>query len=142
MNIKPLTLKIKKGHVTLEKQYVYCWFQESASQTFYVGATWIHPAARAALHLHASDDDARIVGIKLEEQGISLNEPMLILAFALPGGLNRKEAKVALISSLAEQNLLSSNYFGLPPGSSSPTLSSELRRWVDDAVQAIKIVRR
>ena len=98
----------------------------------------MHPVARVELHLHASDENARTVGVNLEKQGLSLNDPMRVLAFEVPDSLERKEAKTALISALARQLLLSDIYFGVAPDPSFSTSCSELKYWVNDVVQAIE----
>lgn len=99
----------------------------------------MHPVARAELHLHALDENARIVSVGLEKQGISLDKSMRVLSFEVPDNHDRRKAKTSLISALAKQNLLSDIYFGPVADLSFSVLSVELEDWVSDVVQAIKI---
>ena len=81
----------------------------------YVGATWMHPAARAELHLHGIDEAARKVGSHLQQAGVDINEAMQVIAFAVPEHLNRQTAKIALIQTLHAKQKLSTHYFGTEP---------------------------
>lgn len=98
----------------------------------------MHPVARAELHLHALDKNARIVGVGLEKQEISLDNAMRVLTFEVPDNYDRRKAKTSLISTLAKQNLLSDIYFGPAPDLSFSASSVELEDWVSDVVRAIK----
>lgn len=99
----------------------------------------MHPVARAELHLHALDENARIVSAGLEKQGISLDKSMRILSFEVPDNHDRREAKTSLILALAKQNLLSDIYFGPAPDLAFSVSSVELEDWVSSVVHVIKI---
>jgi hypothetical protein len=104
----------------------------------YVGATWMHPAARAELHLHGEDPQARIVGTHLANAGIALQESMLILAFAVPNQINRQAAKLALIATLADRHMLSERYFGLAPDAVDQPPDATIAEWARTVVATIQ----
>ncbi|HEY0734333.1 MAG TPA: hypothetical protein VGD69_05465 [Herpetosiphonaceae bacterium] len=105
-------VQVRDGHVTLEQAYVYCWFHPHDATVVYVGATWLHPAARAELHLHGSDPEVRVVGDWLARAGIDATTPMRVLAFRVPSSLDRQAARIDLIGALAQEGWLSDDYGG------------------------------
>ena len=131
-------LRMRDGHVTLEQSYAYCWFHPDNATVLYVGATWLHPAARAELHLHGDDPQVRIVGAGLEQAGIDANAPMRILAFLVPSQLNRQEAKMDLIGALANERLLSEHYFGPSPESPRQPDDASMSTWTATVIAFLR----
>ncbi|HEY1014720.1 MAG TPA: hypothetical protein VGE07_18560 [Herpetosiphonaceae bacterium] len=110
---------VRDGHATLDRAFVYCWFHPADGSIMFVGATWLHPAARAELHLHGNDPAARIVGAQLEPLGISPDAPLRMLAFPVPAALDRQAARMDLIAALGREGLLAASYFG-PAAAQAP----------------------
>jgi predicted amino acid dehydrogenase len=134
-----LKFSVKQGHVTDGQGYVYCWFHPQDKQVMYVGATWMHPAARAELHLHGIDEAARKVGSHLQQAGVDINEAMQVIAFVVPEQMNRQTAKNALIQTLHAEQKLSFSYFGSEPQAINATDDTYLE-WARQAVKHISTV--
>jgi hypothetical protein len=133
-----ISLRVVDGHVAGEQMYVYCWQHPHDGKAMYVGATWLHPAARAELHLHGMEAEARVVGEKLAPLGIDPKEPLTLLAFPVPDGMERQECRRALIAQLAQTQDLSAAYFGPAPESMRFDDASELGQWVKQVAETIK----
>lgn len=129
---------VRDGHVTLNQAFVYCWLHPRDQTIMFVGATWLHPAARAELHLHGDDPAARIVGAHLEPLGISPDEPLRMLAFPAPAGLDRQAARLDLIAALARDGLLAGGYFGPPAESPPADPAAPLGAWTATVIARLR----
>src|SRR4051812_27166000 len=78
----------------------------------YVGATGLHPAARAWLHLRDPDPE---VGRAAALYPDAAHAPLDVLAQRLPAQVPPCAVKAALIARLAAGGLLSAGYVGAPP---------------------------
>ena len=135
MKPEMLVLQIKDGHVDAEQSCIYCWLHPLDHKVIYVGATWMHPIARAELHLHSNDPNARIVGEHLSEASVGL-ENLSILSFSVPDSMKRKRLKIGLINQLAENNLLSELYFGIHVERAFSIEDAEID-WLDSVIAQI-----
>ncbi len=104
---------IRDGEIIDSGSWVYAWVEVVAGgRVVDVGATGLHPATRAWLHLHDPDPD--IGRIKARLAGST--DHLEVVALRLPTELSRADTKRVLIARLAEQGLLSERYIGDPPG--------------------------
>ncbi|HXG69151.1 MAG TPA: hypothetical protein VNJ04_00900, partial [Gemmatimonadaceae bacterium] len=87
----------------------------------YVGATGMHPATRAWLHLHDPNPDIGRVAARYPE---SRSEPLDVIAVRLPTDVQRQEVKQAVVDQLAGRQLLSDGYVGDPPNAQANTRAS------------------
>lgn len=131
-----MVVRVVEGHATLDQPFVYCWLHPQEQTIIYVGATWLHPAARAELHLQGLDPEARIVGENLTRLGLGLNQAMKMLAFPVPQEWDRQTVRHHLIAALAREKSLSDVYFGPAP---DEMLNEEMyRSWIEAALEDIK----
>lgn len=131
-------VQVRDGHVTLKQSYVYCWFHPHEATVVYVGATWLHPAARAELHLHSSDPEVRVVGDWLARAGIAATTPMRVLAFHVPSSLDRQAARMDLIAALAQEHMLSDSYCGPAPEPDRQGVSTSLSEWTATVIAFLR----
>ena len=53
-----LVLRVRAGELEAQGSWIYAWLRVGAERpVVYVGATGLHPATRAWLHLHHEDPD-------------------------------------------------------------------------------------
>ncbi len=98
---------------------MYAWLRANGDRAVvYVGATGMHPATRAWLHLHDLNPDIGRVAARYPE---SSSEPLDVIAVRLPGDVQRQEVKQAVIDRLAGHQLLSDGYVGDPPNAQGDT---------------------
>jgi hypothetical protein len=108
-----LILHIRGGEVANVGSWVYAWLHAGGDRrVIYVGATGLHPAVRAWLHLHHEDPE---VGRVIARFPAAATDPLDMLALRLPDHSSRPDTKAALIALLAEEQLLSEHYVGDPP---------------------------
>lgn len=108
-----VVLNIRDGEIVNVGSWVYAWLLVSGDRpVVYVGATGLHPAVRAWLHLHHEDPE---VGRVIARFPAAATDPLDMLALRLPDHLSRPDTKAALIAVLAEDQLLSDHYVGDPP---------------------------
>jgi len=89
---------------------------------------------RSWLHLHDADPD---VGRLAARHPPEFRDPVDVLAFPLPGGVDRQGAKASLIAGLHEARLLSPEYVGDPPGTApSGGTAPELVSWMVASIAA------
>ena len=129
----PLKFLVRNGHVATEDSWIYVWLHQK--QIIYIGATWLHPMARAEVHFHGQTEEIRVVRAGLEKAGINLDDEFTVLAFPVPAGLDRQTLKRCLIDALAQDGHLPAVYFGPEAQATAPTGDS--LAWVDQAVQKL-----
>ncbi len=108
-----LLLRVRAGEILEGGSWVYAWLQASGDRkVIYVGATGMHPATRAWLHLHNPDPE---VGRILARYPAAKVDSLDVLAMRLPPEVSRVETKLALIARLSREQLLSERYVGGAP---------------------------
>lgn len=132
MTVKPQRYTVRDGHVAGVAPTVYLWRREDA--VLYVGATWLHPAARVALHLHGPER-SRLVGAARECAGISRDGPFEVIAFPVPDSLDRQRLKQGLIAALSAADQLGDAYIGPAPAPLGPALSAAEVAWLDAVLE-------
>ena len=121
MRLEVIEFKVKDGEVICnDSEWVYVWVDPSASVVIKVGATWLHPAARAEKHLKS-------------EKTSSAN----VTAFRIPDGINRQHVKVALIDQLRKANRLSEELFREALKAEKVLASSNEHRIASEIYQAL-----
>jgi len=117
-----LVLRIRAGELEAQGSWIYAWLQVGAERpVVYVGATGLHPATRAWLHLHHEDPN---VGRVAAAYPGAPTEALDVVAVSVPDGVARQEAKRAAIAALSAQGSLSGRYVGDPPAAPETTASA------------------
>lgn len=112
---KVLSFQIRDGEVVQPGlNWVYVW--QAPDRVVRVGATWLHPAARAAKHLTEKDPGS-----------------VDVVAFAVPGDVDRGRARDLLVQALIECGLLTSE---TAVGSAGSSFSERLGSSVSTAEAA------
>ncbi len=108
-----VVLRVRDGEIADVGSWIYAWLHVGNDRrVVYVGATGLHPAVRAWLHLHDPDPD---IGRVVARFPAAATDPLDVVALRLPDHLSRLDTKAALIVLLAEEQLLSPSYVGEPP---------------------------
>lgn len=111
--------------------WVYAWIHDR--RIFYIGATWLHPAARAERHLHAETQDPRSLAIR--EVVRALDTSPSIVAVPVPSDLDRQAMKWALIRESADRGWLHADFVGPGQESAHGQVSDD---WLAGAVDALR----
>jgi hypothetical protein len=84
--------------------WVYAWIDRAGdAEVVYVGATGLHPATRAWLHLHDPDPDVGRIAARFGREAVP---PLDVLAMRVPEGIARADVRDALAARLADEGLL------------------------------------
>ena len=119
-------LRVRDGQVEDAGSWVYVWVRVERDDVLHVGATGLPPAVRTWLHLHHDDPS---IGRIADRHPDATPEPLDVLAFRVPDGVERAAVKVGLVARLQEQGLLATAYVGDPPQQVLP--EGEVARTVD-----------
>ena len=104
---------VRDGELADAGSWVYAWLRVGGDRrVVYVGATGLPPETRAWLHLHDPNPDIGRIAARYPAAG---DEPLDVVAVAMPEGVSRQEAKRVLTAHLTEEGLLSEHYVGDPP---------------------------
>lgn len=128
--IEALSFSLADGHPVDGPGWVYAWIH--GRRVLYVGATWLHPAARAERHLHAETDDPR--SLALREVVGRLGESPTIVGLPVPPPLERQASKASLIEACADRGWLAAEFIG--PGRQDAPASSD-DGWLDAALAVL-----
>lgn len=124
---RSVAFSLRQGHPVDGPGWVYCWLLEN--HVVYVGATWLHPAARAQLHLDPGTQDPRSQALqKLLESGL-----VDVLAFPVAAEGDRQDHREALTRRCQDRGFLSQQYIATRPPS-GPSLSGVPTGWLDSAM--------
>jgi len=129
--MEAVEFSVANDHPVAGPGWVYAWIHER--RAFYIGATWLHPVARAELHLHADTTDPR--SLALREVVGALDGPPTVIAIAVSESSDRQVLKAALIRECAERRWLADNFIG--PGREHPESSDEVD-WLAGAVTVLR----
>lgn len=125
-----MAFSVSQGHPVDGPGWVYCWVLKD--QVIYVGATWLHPAARAQLHLDPETEDSRSQAL----QKLIGERPVEVLAFPVTAEGDRQAHREALLRRCQERGLLSQQYIATrpPSGESLACVSTD---WLDGAIDEL-----
>lgn len=129
-------LTVTQGHPVSGPGWVYAWLWNG--QVRYIGATWLDPAVRAELHLHAATDDPR--SLMLREAAQSDPDNLAILALAVPEGGDRAAYKAALTQACAQASALADDVIW--PRGDDPTHETVDEAWLSDALEQVALASR
>ena len=96
-------VSVRAGDVRPTGSWVYVWIDLDFNNIAYVGGTGFDPELRAYLHLTAEDPNIGRVRLQVPH---AANGNFDVLAFSLPGAVERPQAKAALIGALAGVGLI------------------------------------
>jgi len=130
--MEPMVFELGDGHPVAGPGWVYAWIHER--RVFYIGATWLHPAARAERHLHGETDDPRSLGIR--ELVERWETSPVIVAVPVPPELDRQVMKRALIAGCAAREWLAEAFIG---GAEEARVEAAGERWLAGAVSALGV---
>jgi hypothetical protein len=120
-----LVLHVRGGELVEQAAWIYAWLRPGSEQpVVYVGATGLHPATRAWLHLH--HDDPEIGRVAAGYADVAADD-LDVVAVRVPDDLDRQHAKRAAIAALAARGFLSERYFGEAPESAATTVPAAER---------------
>jgi len=97
--------------------WVYAWSEEGvgAPSVIYVGATRLHPAARAEKHLRDPDPRVGRLRARYPAAGGDLRSPLVLCAVEVPSGGRRDLVKAMVAWLLQRAGRLSPRYCGDAP---------------------------
>jgi len=122
---------LENGHPVAGPGWVYAWIVDG--RIFYIGATWLHPAVRAEMHLHDETEDPRSLAIR-EFLNASSAAPTIV-AIPVPMGLDRKAMKDALIAACMDQGWLAAGFIG--PGHELRITERTTNSWLSGAITTL-----
>jgi hypothetical protein len=139
MDMRIRIYTVSDGHISEGNASVYAWLEPGG--VIYVGATLLHPAARAELHLSGDDPEARVLGRLYPERGGVIDERLRFVSFELPPQSDRAAVRQQMMGVLAREHLLSERYFGPTP---DRTLRppAELEGWLTEALTRLSELGR
>ena len=124
----PRVVAVRKGRVQPGGSWLYVWIDAHTGSIAHVGATGFDPELRAYLHVASADPQLGRVRAEVpryEERDFD------VLAFALPGDVDRSAAKEALVALLAQDGEYGDTVDGV----------NEMQDVVDPMVQALEAHR-
>lgn len=121
---------VSNDHPVAGPGWVYAWIHDR--RILYVGATWLHPAARAERHLHAETHDPR--SLALREVVSGLDSPPSIVATPVPPDLDRQAMKWSLIRESTDRGWLHADFIGPGPESAHGPANDD---WLAGAIAAL-----
>ncbi|MDP3891249.1 hypothetical protein [Nocardioides sp.] len=127
----PLEFTIRDGHPIDGPGWVYVWLLDG--RVLYVGATWVHPAARAELHLSNENADPRSVAIR-KRLAAPGGTPPTIIGLPVSADADRQALKHALIAACRDRGWLSQEF--VEPGSNHDGAQSQ--DWLNEALSALE----
>lgn len=110
---------VRAGDVRPTGSWVYVWIDVDHKSIAYVGGTGFDPELRAHLHLTAEDPNIGRVRVQVPHAAAGNFD---VLAFAVPGAVERPQAKAELVGALARLGLISGE--SAPESELSPLTSS------------------
>jgi hypothetical protein len=123
-----LVLRVRGGELAEQGSWIYAWLRAGGERpVVYVGATALHPATRAWLHLNHTEPDIGRVAAGYPD---AAREDLDVVAVRVPDAVDRRDAKRAAIALLAQQGLLSERYFGDAPTAADPAVVPAAERLV------------
>jgi hypothetical protein len=126
--------RIREGIITDTGSWVYVWLRPGLpAPVVYVGVTGLSPAVRTWLHLNHPEPEVGRIRARRPDSGTADFD---VIAFRLPEGVSRGDAKVAVTAGLANAGLLGEDYVGDPPPADLP-----LDGLVDSILGAVKAAR-
>ncbi len=117
--------------------WVYVWIVNQPARVIYVGATGLHPAARAEKHLRDPDADVGRIRGRYEAMGGNIAQSHTVKAIQLPSTARRGAVKFRVAWLLKEAEMLSPHYCGEPPEGGGEALSEEEEFWAQTLVSAM-----
>lgn len=129
-------LTLANGHPVSGEGWVYVWLWHG--QVRYIGATWLDPAVRAELHLHADTDDPR--SLMLREAAQSDPDNLAILALAVPEAGDRAAYKTALTQACRRAGALADD--AIWPHVDDLTHEPVDEVWLSDALEQVLLASR
>jgi hypothetical protein len=116
VSLQPTVLHVRDGELAEAGSWVYLWLRPgSERRVVFVGGTGLPPAVRVWLHLHDPDPEVGRMAAGYPAAGGDLREPLDIVAFPVPEGVERRAVRDALIRRLAAAGELSPLYCGFAP---------------------------
>lgn len=104
---EPVTVQVRGGRLVGAGSWLYVWVRLEPRSVVYAGGTPLPPAVRTWLHLN--DEDPAVGRMAARRPDIA-EEDYDVLAFALPPSVERKEARTALVTALADAGLLADDH--------------------------------
>ena len=96
---RPRVISVRRGLLSPSGSWVYVWIDVGTGAIAYVGATGFDPELRAYLHVMSDDPQVGRVRASVPEYS---ERDFDVLAFGLPGDVDRQAVKRALTARLAE----------------------------------------
>jgi hypothetical protein len=103
--------------------YAWCETADRPARVVYVGATRLHPAARAEKHLRDPDPEVGRIRARFAAAGGDLAQPLTVHAVAIEEGGRRALVKARAIALLSDRGLLSPRWCGDAPAAPAETLT-------------------
>lgn len=125
-----MAFSLRQGHPVDGPGWIYCWVLEH--HVIYVGATWLHPAARVQLHLDPETEDPRSQAL----QKLIENRPVEVLAFPVTAQGDRQAHREALLRRCQERGFMSQQSIATRPPSGE-SLSCVPLDWLDGAMDEL-----
>lgn len=123
------TFRVERGEVVAAGAgWVYAWREDAAAgraAVVYVGATGLHPAARAEKHLRDPGPTVGRIRARYAAAGGDLAAPMTVLAVEVPVGGRRGLVRARVAALVREVGLLSPRWCGEPAGPPEESLTDD-----------------
>lgn len=124
---------VREGRVRSSGSWLYVWIDTDSGAIAYVGATGYDPELRAHLHLESEEPSIGRVRATVDRYA---ERDFDVLAFALPGGVDRAAAKGVLEVRLAGGDVKE------PLDDVVRSEIDAIARAVERAVEAVRLTRR
>lgn len=123
-----VTFSVQDGEIVSPAAgWVYVWRETGVGDraVIYVGATALHPVARAEKHLRDPDPLVGRIRARFAAAGGDLARPLTVHAVAVASGGRRALVKAMVAWRVSASGLLSPHYCGDPPALLAETLSPD-----------------